>query len=57
MNWRTITGLILLIVGIRVFYMALHAAGDSGTKSMIGSFIWIGVGTFLVIKGMTKKVE
>lgn len=57
MNWRTITGLILLILGVRAFYIAIVATTPSATYTKIGSFVWIGVGVFLILKGITKKEQ
>jgi hypothetical protein len=55
MNWRTITGLILLIVGIRVYYIAAHGVGQTAGNSRLASFVWIAVGVFLIVRGMTRK--
>lgn len=60
MNWRIIVGLALLLLGIRVFYSAYIVAAngkvvtDSST-ARIGSIVWILVGVFLIVKGMSRK--
>ena len=54
MNWRAIIGLILLIMGVRVFYIAQEGTGSYGK---IGGFVWIAVGVFFILKAMTQKKE
>ena len=54
MNWRIIVGLALLLIGIKVLYSAI-AAGNGAWSGKIGSTIWIGVGLYLLVKGMTKN--
>lgn len=55
MNWRVIVGLALLLLGIKVLYTALAApAGTNMTGGKIGSGIWIAVGLYLLVKGMTR---
>lgn len=57
MNWRAIIGLILLILGVRVFYIAQEVASNAGSYSKIGGFVWIAVGVFFILKAMTQKKE
>ena len=57
MNWRAIIGLILLILGVRVFYIAQEGAGSTGSYGKIGGFVWIAVGVFFIVKAMTQKKE
>ncbi len=52
MNWRVIVGLALLLIGIKVLYSAL---ATNATGGKIGSGIWIAVGLYLLVKGMTKN--
>jgi len=61
MNWRIIVGLALLLLGVKVLYSAIAgadaaaAAGTSVLYAKIGSAIWICVGLYLLVKGMTKE--
>jgi hypothetical protein len=57
MNWRTITGLILLVVGIRVLYIALEASGSKALMAGIGGAIWITAGMFFILRTITKKEQ
>lgn len=57
MNWRVITGLILLIVGIRVFYIASHGEGKNATYIALAGAVWVGVGIFFIIRAMTSKKQ
>lgn len=52
MNWRIIVGLGLLLLGIKVLYSAI---ATNATGGKIGSAIWIAVGLYLLVKGMTKN--
>ena len=63
MNWRIVVGLLLLLIGIKVLYTAIAgsdaaaAAGTSVLMPKIGSVIWIGVGLYFLVKGMTKNED
>ncbi|GAA4459764.1 hypothetical protein GCM10023093_01340 [Nemorincola caseinilytica] len=57
MNWRIIAGLVLLIVGIRVMYIAINASGGKAWSVGFGGAIWITVGTFLIVKAMISKPQ
>jgi uncharacterized membrane protein len=59
-NWRTILGLVLLLVGVEQLF-TLNAvatkAGSSNTFAEIGCAIWIFVGAYLVFRGVTAKKQ
>jgi uncharacterized membrane protein HdeD (DUF308 family) len=57
MNWRAIIGLILLIMGVRVLYIAMDSTTHTSTYGKIGGFVWITVGVFFILKAMTHKKE
>jgi|GEM_PF-4193642 len=55
MNWKVITGLVLLVVGVRVMSVALEATGSKAWMAGIGGAIWIIAGTFLIVKNIVGK--
>jgi len=58
MNWRVITGLTLLLLGVKVLYTTMATTGPAGSTTVygkLGSIVWIGVGLYLLVKGMTKN--
>ena len=57
MNWRIIIGLGLLLLGIKVLYTALATPGNNMMAGKVGSGIWIAVGLYLLVKGMTKTED
>ncbi len=57
MNWRIIVGLILLILGIRAFYIATLASGATPLTTKFATVVWIVVGVYLVVKGVTMKKD
>jgi len=60
MNWRILVGLVFLLAGMIKLY-ALIAGNANGNLSgspvyaEIGCCVWIGVGIYLVIKGIKSK--
>jgi uncharacterized membrane protein len=55
MNWRIIIGLVLLIMGIRAFYIATSAAAATPLYTKFATVVWIVVGVYFVVKGVTAK--
>lgn len=55
MNWRTITGLIFLVVGVRVLFIATEASGSKAWTAGVGGFIWITAGVFFILRSMMRK--
>jgi len=60
MNWRIILGLALMLFGIKTLYTALAGssittAGNSLLYAKIACIVWIVVGLYLLVKGMTKN--
>jgi hypothetical protein len=61
MNWRVLVGLLLLLIGVKVLYTAIAgseaaaAVGVSVLYAKIGSVVWIGVGLYFLVKGMTRN--
>ena len=57
-NWRSILGLVFLIGGIaRMYTLIAGTYGGTPVYGEIGCVIWMLVGVFLIIKGMTNKPE
>ena len=59
-NWRTIIGFALLLFGIKELYTITGntAAVQPGTNPLyaeIGCGVWMAVGLFLLIRGITAK--
>ncbi len=58
LNWRIIVGLALLFFCIKELYTIMgNSVKASPVYAEVGCFIWMGAGTFLVIRGMTKKPD
>lgn len=57
MNWRFLVGLLLLIVGIGVFYASSVAGSKLPVGAKIGGGIWVTVGVFLLIKAMVQHKD
>lgn len=60
MNWRSILGLVFLLVGMKALYVIIDGASKDGLKSSpwgagAGSVIWMAVGVFLIMQGIRKK--
>ena len=60
MNWRILLGLVFLLLGMKALYdiMAEKAVAKlsiSPIYAELGCTVWIGVGIFLIIKGIGKK--
>jgi len=59
-NWKTIVGIILLLVSIRQLYVLSNETAVAGVDTLwkkVGCGIWMAVGLFLVLRGMTTKKE
>ena len=57
-NWRTIVGFILLIIGIRQLYILFAGAAKATTTPLsaeIGCGVWMAVGIYFIIRGITMK--
>lgn len=57
MNWRSIAGLILLVVGLGALYSAFAASGKTAWMAGAGGVIWTAAGVLLTLRGMTYKKE
>lgn len=57
MNWRILVGLLLLMIGVGVWFTASKATGGNVGMAKVGSVIWMLVGLFLLIKSMTQQKE
>jgi hypothetical protein len=57
-NWKSIIGLFFLIASVAKLY-TLYAGNIIGTPvyAEIGCVIWMLVGVYLIIKGITNKAE
>jgi hypothetical protein len=60
MNWRSIVGLVFLLVGMKALYAIIEGASKGGLKASpwgagIGSVVWMAVGVFLIMQGIRKK--
>ena len=57
-NWRTILGLVLLFFGIKQLYTILgNTVKATPVYATAGCVIWMAAGTFLVVRGMSKKPD
>lgn len=54
MKWRMITGLLLLIFGIRAFYISYNTPGTE-SKTLMATMVWVVVGLYFVIKGAMMR--
>jgi len=59
-NWRTILGFVLLLVGIKELYTIIGnaAALKAGTNPLypeIGCGMWMAIGLYFIIRGITMK--
>ena len=59
-NWRTVLGLILLLVGVEQLY-TLNAGtikpGSNSNSAEVGCGIWVVVGLYLIVRGVTTKKQ
>jgi len=56
MNWRTIVGTILTILGVRGLYIAFHAPAVP-KNAMAATVLWTIVGLYFMMKGIFVKNE
>ena len=52
MNWRTIVGIILLIIGVRGLYMAVAGAEIVPTSNKIAIAVWLVAGAYFLLRGI-----
>ena len=58
MNWRSVIGLVFLIGGVwRLYFLFTSNLGGTPIYGEIGCAIWMLVGVYLVIKGVSYKEE
>jgi len=60
LNWRTILGLILILLGVKGLYMVYYQPGSLNSSISpayvgIGCVVWALVGMFLLVQGTKKK--
>lgn len=51
MNWRTIIGIILLIIGIRGLYMALTGTDAVPSSNKVAIAVWLFAGAYFTLRG------
>jgi hypothetical protein len=58
MNWRSIIGLVFLIGGVwRLYVLFTSNLGGTPIYGEVGCVIWMLVGVYLIIKGVTSNPE
>ncbi|MBX2907609.1 MAG: hypothetical protein KF744_16310 [Taibaiella sp.] len=52
MNWRTIAGIILLIIGIRGLYLAISGAEIVPSTNKVAIAVWLVAGGYFLLRGI-----
>jgi len=51
MNWRTIVGIILIIIGFRGLYMAVTGTEIVPTSNKVAIAVWLFAGAYFTLRG------